>query len=129
MILVDDPSKRHMCPVTIFLAMALADGVIEGVQKGHHLASLTDDFPTWKVLGYKSEAMNVPIMRRASQNLLSSCRALAPNRLHKMMHAQIQRAGHEPTLETIRDDNRKAATREKKRTKSELQGQSHTDRY
>jgi hypothetical protein len=31
MVLIDEPTKRHMCPVTLFLSMAIADGVI-----GHH---------------------------------------------------------------------------------------------
>jgi hypothetical protein len=31
MILADDPVKRHMCLVTLFLSMAIADGVIDGV--------------------------------------------------------------------------------------------------
>lgn len=116
MILADDPSKRHMCPVTIFLPFALADGVVEGVQRGHHLASTDiEHSPTWKVMKYKPGLLDLPVMRRATNNFLSPLRALAPKHLHKMMQAQLQRAGHAYTFKTICADNKKAAEREKKR--------------
>jgi hypothetical protein len=31
MVLINKPTKRHMCPVILFLSMALADSVINGV--------------------------------------------------------------------------------------------------
>ena len=115
MILADNPSKRHICPVTIFLALALADGVIDGVQ-GHHLTSLEiGEFPAWKVINYKPETLDLPVMRRALHNALSPSRALSPNDLHKTVHTLVQRAGHISTWNAIRDDNKKAAEREKRR--------------
>jgi hypothetical protein len=116
MILADEPSKRRMCPVTIFLSLALADRVVEGVEKGYQIKSLNiSHFPEWKVLKYKPESLNLPIMRRAIQYSISPSRAVPPDRLHKMIHAQFQRAGHAQTLTTIREDNKKAADRERKR--------------
>jgi hypothetical protein len=116
MILADDPSKRRMCPVTIFLSLALADGVVQGVQKGHHLASIDiGESPAWKVVKYKPELLDLPVMRRASNNVLLQSRALTPNLLHKMMQTQIQRAGHAQTFQKIREDVKKAAERESRR--------------
>lgn len=57
MILADDPTKRHMCPVTIFLAMAIADGVISSGQ-------LDSQFPQWKVLQYAVEKQCLAVWRR-----------------------------------------------------------------
>ena len=40
MVLTDEPKKRHMCPVTLFLSMAIADGVVEGVDRSDDIALL-----------------------------------------------------------------------------------------
>jgi hypothetical protein len=31
MVLADNPQKRAICPVTLFLGLAIADGAIEGI--------------------------------------------------------------------------------------------------
>jgi hypothetical protein len=40
MMLMDEPTKRYMCPVTLFLSMAIADGVIKGIGCGSDISSL-----------------------------------------------------------------------------------------
>jgi hypothetical protein len=40
MMLIDEPTKRYMCPVTLFLSMAIADGVIKGISCGSDISSL-----------------------------------------------------------------------------------------
>jgi hypothetical protein len=40
MIMIDEPTKRYMCSVTLFLLMALADGVSDGIGCSSDMASL-----------------------------------------------------------------------------------------
>lgn len=109
MILADDPTKRHMCPVTIFLAMAIADGVISSGQ-------LDSQFPQWKMLQYAVEKQRLAVWRRCLpyKPILSS-RELKSSVLLDQLKAQISRAGHEDTWKIIVDDNKRASRREKQR--------------
>jgi hypothetical protein len=116
-VLADVPSKRHMCPVTLFLALAIADGVIRGVRSPADLESVADcDETGWVMLPYQSNSMHMSIIRRVGNQsrLISSC-MLKPAALEKMMHAQVERAGHKKAYSTIVHDNQKAALREKRR--------------
>jgi hypothetical protein len=42
MVLIDEPTKRHMCPVTLFLSMAMADSAIDGMHQTSDIESLCD---------------------------------------------------------------------------------------
>ena len=108
MILSDNPDRRHMCPVTMFLAMAIADEVVNKSQ-------LSEPLPQWTVLKYAAEQNNLAVWRRCSPHRASPSRALKTSTLLDMIRGQISRAGHENTWRTIVDDNRRAARREKKR--------------
>lgn len=117
MILVDNPSNRQMCPVTLFLALAIADGVISDIHEACGLTSLAvHSWPRWTLLPYNGNFLHLPVMRRTGNKsrILSSC-PMKPSALDRMMHELVQRAGHQITLATIIQDNRKAAQREKRR--------------
>lgn len=117
MILVDDPSNRHMCPVTLFLALAIADGALEGVHPCSGLAALHfPDWPGWLQVPYSANATHLPVIRRTGNKsrVLSSC-AMKPSSLDKMMQGQIERAKHVQTFAMIVQDVRKATQREKRR--------------
>jgi hypothetical protein len=38
--LIDKPTKRYMCPVTLFLLIAIADSVIKGISCGSNILLL-----------------------------------------------------------------------------------------
>ncbi|KAF1840107.1 uncharacterized protein K460DRAFT_202525 [Cucurbitaria berberidis CBS 394.84] len=111
MVLVDDPTKRHMCPVTLFLSMAIADGLIDAI----HQASEVQQWPNWTPLPYSPNLVHLPVLRRTGNKsrLISSCE-MKPTVLHRIMHAQIQRAGHEETFATLLRDVRTATQRDKR---------------
>ncbi|KAF1940151.1 hypothetical protein EJ02DRAFT_495665 [Clathrospora elynae] len=117
MILVDDPSKRHMCPVTLFLSMAIADGVIDDISHSSGMTSLCiHQWPNWVQLPYREDLIHLPVLRRTGikSRVISSC-IMKPSVLYKMMQAQIARAGHSDTFATIIRDVRNANQREKRR--------------
>lgn len=116
MILVDEPTKRRMCPVTIFLSLALADGVIKGVRNSEDLTSPNEKgSPVWSIRKYTERGRSLSVLRRASNRTISLSRGMKPNTLQKIMYALVERAGHQQTLDFIQDDNKRAARREKQR--------------
>jgi hypothetical protein len=120
MVLADDPFKRHMCPVTLFFALAIADGVIENVSHIHDLNTVaTQDWPGWAVLQYKDGMRDLPVLRRTSYvSTTMTQHAMKPKALDKMTRNQFIRAGHETTLGIILEDNRRAANSFRRERKS-----------
>jgi hypothetical protein len=118
MVLIDEPTKRHMCPVTLFLSMAIADGVIDDIDQTSDIASLCRGHPQsgWLLLRYKQDASRLPVLRRTGNKsrVISSC-CTKPSVLNAMMQAQLNRAGHEETFATMLRDIRNATQREKRR--------------
>jgi hypothetical protein len=118
MILIDEPTKRHMCPVTLFLSMAIADGVIDGTDRTSDIASLFrgHQHSGWLLLPYKQDVSHLPALRRTGNKsrVISSC-SIKPSVLYTMMQAQLDRAGHEETFATMLRDMRNATQREKRR--------------
>jgi hypothetical protein len=118
MVLIDEPTKRHMCPVTLFLSMAIADGVIDGINQTSDIASLCRGHqqPEWLLLRYKQDASRLPVLRRTGNRsrVISSC-SIKSSILYAMMQAQLERAGHEETFATMLRDIRNATQREKRR--------------
>jgi hypothetical protein len=100
MILIDEPTKRHMCPVTLFLSMAIADGVIDGIGCCSDIASLYGN--GWLLLPYKEGFSRLSILRRTGNKsrVISSC-SMKPSVLYTMMQAQLERAGHKKTFATM----------------------------
>jgi hypothetical protein len=109
-VLADNPSKRHLCPVTLFLSLAVADGVVGNI---HH-SNLTPH-ADWTVIPYQANLVHLAVMRRTGSRtrLISSC-AIKPAALEKMIHAQVDRAGHRETYAAIINDNHKASLRDKR---------------
>jgi hypothetical protein len=118
MILIDEPTKRHMCPVTLFLSMAIADGVIEGIDRSSEIASLFRSYQHsgWLLLPYKQDTSQLPVLRRTGNRtrVISSC-GIKPLVLYTMMQALLDRAGHGETFATMLRDIRNATQREKRR--------------
>jgi hypothetical protein len=118
MILIDEPTKRHMCPVTLFLLIAIADGVINGISCSSDIATLYGNRqqPGWLLLQYKEGFSRLSILRRTGNKsrVISSC-SRKPSVLYTMMQAQLERAGHEKTFATMLRDVRNATQRGKRR--------------
>jgi hypothetical protein len=118
MVLIDEPTKRHMCPVTLFLSMAIADGVIGGIGCSSDIASLygSRQQSGWLLLPYKQSSLRLPVLRRTGNKsrVISSC-SMKPSVLYTMMQAQLERAGHNETFATMLRDIRNATQREKRR--------------
>jgi hypothetical protein len=120
MVLIDEPTKRHMCPVTLFLSMALADGVIDGVHQISDIESLCAGRQSgWLLLRYKQDASRLPVLRRTGNRtrVISSC-GIKPSMLYTMIQAQLERADHGGTFATILRDIRNATQREKRRKRA-----------
>jgi hypothetical protein len=115
---MDEPTKRYMCPVTLFLSIAIADSVIEGISCGSDISSLysSRQQSRWLLLPYKQNSSRLSILRRTGNKsrVLSSC-STKPSVLYTIMQAQLERAGHEETFATILRDIRNATQREKRR--------------
>lgn len=112
MVLADNPKNRSMCPVTLLLAQAIKDGVIDGVDRIHDLSSVAKNhWPAWTTLPYRPGMSDLPILRRTktAARYIMSLHPIKPSALDKMVRAQIRRAGHELTFTTILDDNKRAA--------------------
>ena len=117
MILIDDPNKRYMCPVTLFLSMAIANNVIDGVSTSIDMFSLINhSWSGWLLLPYKQELLHLPVLRRTGNKsrVLSSC-VMKPSAVYRMMQAQVDRAGHGDTFAAILQDTRNATQRMKRR--------------
>lgn len=111
MVLADNPKNRRMCPVTLFLALAIRDGVVDAVSTIPDLYSVvTRSWPDWVQLQYSTGAGNIPVFRRTGpKSRAITTQAIKPSMLDKMLRALVKRAGHEATYATILDDNKRAA--------------------
>ncbi|KAI2476673.1 hypothetical protein Ptr902_12020 [Pyrenophora tritici-repentis] len=109
-----------MCPVTLFLSMAIADKVIDGVSTSSDIFSLCNyEWSGWLLLPYKQELSHLPVLRRTGNKsrVISSC-VMKPSAVYKMMQAQLDRAGHGDTFAAILRDTRNATQRIKRRVDS-----------
>jgi hypothetical protein len=117
MLLADMPGQRQICPVTLFLALAVADNAIDGVHCTDGFATLLRrPWSGWISLRYRDGVDRLSVLRRTGNKskAISSC-LMKPSVLQKMMQAQISRAGHEDTFVNIVQDVRKSSCREKRR--------------
>ncbi|KAF2000210.1 hypothetical protein P154DRAFT_576229 [Amniculicola lignicola CBS 123094] len=116
MIIADNPRRRYMCPVTLFLALAISDGIISQVNGPEDLLSLeVPQWPTWTTIPYRQET-GIAIIRctwNQSRNM-SPVHAMKPSSLDKMMRAQIKRANHTATMAAIVEDNKRTSRAMKK---------------
>lgn len=106
-----------MCPVSLFLSMAIADGVIAGVNQSSDLEALPiHQWPEWTLLPYRDDYVDLSVLRRTGNKSrqLSSCTMKSPS-VYKMMQAQIRRAGHLETYMIILRDLRNASHCERRR--------------
>jgi hypothetical protein len=116
MILADNPNQRHVCPVTLFLAFAIADNAIASINCKEDFATLLRlEWSGWISLRYKDNAGQLSVMRRTGNKskTMSSC-AMKPSVLCKMMQAQISRSSHATTLTKLLQDARMSSLREKR---------------
>jgi hypothetical protein len=93
MVLADDPSNRQACAATLFLAVALADSALSGIQSSQDPSCLiVPVWPAWGVLPMRPEAVRLPIIRRVGtkSRVLSSHPTKGPT-LYKMVQAHIDR--------------------------------------
>ncbi|KAF2849432.1 hypothetical protein T440DRAFT_519030 [Plenodomus tracheiphilus IPT5] len=113
MILTDLPRDRHICPVTLFLALAIVDGAIEGINCSDDFSTLAgQDWSGCITLPFNSTVSHLSIFRRtgSKSKTISSC-AMKPSAVYKMMQAQMIRAGHENTLSNMVHDVKKSSRR------------------
>lgn len=117
MILADMPENRDICPVTIFLALAIADGALCGVQCNADFTALVRSLEEgWASISYHETIGRLSLLRRTGNNCktISSC-PMKPSQLHKMMQAQVCRAGHQHTFTKLLHDVRLSAQIETRR--------------
>jgi hypothetical protein len=117
MILADMPESRYICPVTIFLSLAIADCAIDGVHSYSDFLSLVN--PEWLgrvSLPFRADVRNLSVLRRTGNKskAISSC-PMKPYQIQKMIQAQIARAGHKITFASFMQDARMSAQRHKRR--------------
>jgi hypothetical protein len=117
MILADDPSNRHACAVTLFLAMATADGAFDGITGSSDLYNLSVPvWPVWGSLPIRSDLGQLPILRRvAAKSRMISSHAIKGTVLHKMMQTQIERSGYTGFSAALQLDIKHAVRREQRR--------------
>ncbi|KAJ5035249.1 hypothetical protein J3E74DRAFT_232059 [Bipolaris maydis] len=100
MLLTEEPEDRALCPVTYFLALALADGVFEGCKTLSDLQSMKPspgssycEFP------YHADVGNLPILRCCQPDgSISPTRILTYYGFHWMIRSLGQRAGYKDKL-------------------------------
>jgi hypothetical protein len=97
--------------------MAIADGVIDGIDCSSDIASLYDSRQQsgWLLLPYKQSLAHLPVLGKTGNKsrVISSC-SMKPSVLYTMTQAQLERAGHERTFATMLRDIRNASQREKR---------------
>lgn len=96
MMLVDDPVHRHLCPVALFLGLAISDRAFKQLKNVNDLTRLPiPAWPQWAFLPYHPESCQVPILRRlGNQSRVISSAAMKALPLYKMMQGQVQRGEH-----------------------------------
>lgn len=111
MLLTDKPDQRDICPVTMLLAMGLADGIFDGVSEPRDIYRLAEDMSGWVELGYVTPLSTLPIIRRVGANVRVLSRTpLKPRALDRMIKTFAQRAGHEATIAKLSQDSKRAAS-------------------
>jgi hypothetical protein len=124
MMLMDDPVHRHLCPVALFLGLAISDGAFQHLQDAQTLKELPiPTWPRWASLAYRPGFQKVPVLRRlGNQSRVISSIAMKPFPLYKMIQGQFQRGEHQETFATIVRDVRSAVTRESRSEFDDSQG-------
>jgi hypothetical protein len=99
-LLTEEPEDRSLCPVTYFLALALADGVFEGCTTMHDLeAKETPPGSASCSFKYKASVGDKPLLRRIEPDgNVSPDRILTYDCLNGMLKNLGQRAGYEDKL-------------------------------
>jgi hypothetical protein len=100
MLLYEERSSRQTCPVTYFLALALADGVLEKCNTIHdiHAKRYAPGSSIYRY-SYKPEAKERPILRSVgSDGAVCSDRILTYNCLNGALKGLGQRAEYEENL-------------------------------
>ena len=100
MLLYEETAMRSMCPVTHFIALALADGVFEDCNTFQDIENMKlqpgSSFCKYR---YKSDAKERPILRSISNTgLVSETDILSYNCFNNMLKGIGQRAGYEDRL-------------------------------
>jgi hypothetical protein len=116
MLLADQPEQRQLCPVTPFLALAIADGAIEGIQCADDFRAMAaSEWSGCISLRYANDAGDKPIFRRTGNRskVISSC-SIKASGLQKNLQAQVTRAGHECTFSNMLLDARTSSQRLKR---------------
>lgn len=98
----EDPSNRSLCPVTHFLALALADGAIEGFDNAAQLKQFrVKEHRNTEELKYKPEWRDTPIIRKtgiSKDTLFSRSQAMTANRIGDLLRELGARAGYKEPL-------------------------------
>lgn len=115
-ILADDPLNRQTCAVTLFLAIAMADGALD-ITNHKNLSNLRAPvWPTWRSLPIHSSLRKMPVLRRVgARSRIISSHAMKGPILYRMMQAQIERWGDEGFSAALQSDIKHAVTREQRR--------------
>jgi hypothetical protein len=131
MMLVDDPVHRHLCPVTLFLGLAISDGAFAYLKDAQDLKELPIPiWPQWASLPYHPGFQQVPVLRRlGNQSRVISSVAMKSFPLYKMVQGQILRGEHQQTFATITRDVRSAVTRESKSESTNGHGNHRSPEY
>jgi hypothetical protein len=97
--------------------MAIADGVIDGIDFSSDIASLCSHQQfQWLLLPYEQGLSHLSVLRRAgNKSRVISSYSMKPSALYTMMQAQLERAGHEETFATMLRDIGNATQRGKRR--------------
>ncbi|KAF2174444.1 hypothetical protein K469DRAFT_675779 [Zopfia rhizophila CBS 207.26] len=98
--LTEDPTQRMICPVTHFLALALADGALEGINELSDLSRLKIPESSMSLLlGIKKHMADIPVLRAFDSNgQPSRDKILKAGSLAKQLHYLGQRAGYKDRL-------------------------------
>lgn len=114
LLLVENPNDRSLCPVSLFVALAIADNVIPR----NFQSACTAQLP-WIELVYAKGANNLPVFRQAGNDRkLLMFKAIKPKAMTKLLRAITIRAQMEQIFRTIQEDNLRS--REQEHTSKEL---------
>lgn len=115
--MADDPFNRQACAVTLFLAIAMADGALDDITDSENFCNLrVPVWPTWCSLRIHSNFRQMPVLRRVgAKSRIISSHPMKGTILYKMMQAQIERWGDEGFSAALQSDIKYAVRREQRR--------------
>ncbi|PPJ60936.1 hypothetical protein CBER1_08602 [Cercospora berteroae] len=103
--LIQDSTNPELCPVVLLLALAIADGALEGITTTDDLDSVDPDDGGHAILRIKDLAEETPVLRamegtikRGDRNLLSSTRISTAGWLSNQVGMLSERAGYKVKL-------------------------------